>query len=100
MTYHIWLFIIDAVLVVLMSFVSFTAFLKDKKKAVKGEMRTKEKTLLMTAVLNGAFGAFIGRKVAHHKTDKGYFSFTIYMGMLFQAIILVILALFAFVLVR
>lgn len=83
-----------------MSFISFCLFMSDKKKAKNGQMRTKEKTLLMSAVLNGAFGAFIGRKIAHHKTDKAYFSFTIYMGMLFQTIVIIVLALFAFVLVR
>lgn len=97
MTFHTILFLADIALLVLMSLVSFVAFLSDKKKAVKGKERTKEKTLLMTAVLNGAYGAFAGRIIAHHKTDKGYFSFTIYMGMLFQTAVLVILALFAFV---
>ncbi len=97
MNFHTILFLTDILTLILMSLVSFVAFLSDKKKAVKGKERTKEKTLLMCAVLNGAFGAFIGRLVAHHKTDKGYFSFTIYMSMLFQTAVLVILALFAFV---
>jgi uncharacterized membrane protein YsdA (DUF1294 family) len=98
MTYLKWLFIIDLVLVVLMSIISFFLFVNDKKKAEKGQMRTKEKTLLMSAVLNGSYGAFIGRKVAHHKTDKGYFSFTIYFGMLAQTCVIVLLAVLAFVL--
>ncbi len=67
-SYHTWLFIIDAGLIVLMSLLAFVAFLRDKKLAVKGAMRTKEKTLLGLAVLNGAIGAFLGRIVAHHKT--------------------------------
>lgn len=71
--------------------------MSDKKKAKNGEMRTKEKTLLLSAVLNGAFGALIGRIMAHHKTDKKYFSFTIYVGLLFQVAVLVILALLTFV---
>lgn len=80
-----------------MSLLSFCLFLSDKKKAKNGEMRTKEKTLLLSAVLNGAFGAFMGRIVAHHKTDKSYFSFTIYIGMLLETVVLVVLALLAFI---
>ncbi len=45
-SYHTWLFIIDAGLIILMSLIAFVAFLRDKKLAVKGAMRTKEKTLL------------------------------------------------------
>lgn len=96
-SYHTWLFIIDAGLIVLMSLFAFVAFLHDKKLAVKGAMRTKEKTLLGLAVLNGAIGAFLGRIVAHHKTDKSYFSLTIYLGLLCQIGALVFLGLYAFV---
>ena len=93
-----YLLIIYLASIVLMSLIALIAFCKDKKKAVKGEMRTKEKTLLFLAIMNGAFGAFIGRKVAHHKTDKVYFSITIYFGMLMQVLALgaILLAEFVF----
>lgn len=96
MTYHQILFFVDLILIVLMSFISFALFMKDKKLATSGNMRIKEKTLLSTAVLNGAFGAFFGRLAAHHKTNKGYFSLTIYFGMIMQSAVLVLLAIFAF----
>lgn len=92
------LFLVYVATLVLMSLVSFTLFNKDKKLAVKGETRIKEKTLLCSSLLNGAIGAFIGRKVAHHKTDKKYFSFTIYLGLICQIALLVYLAVLAFVL--
>ena len=65
----------------------------DKKLAVKGAMRVKEKTLLLSAVLNGALGAVIGRILAHHKTDKVYFSITIYLALFFQVVVGVVLGL-------
>ena len=93
MNYNQWLFCIYAALIVIMSIAAFLMFSHDKKLAVKGAMRVKEKTLLQLAVLNGALGAFIGRIVAHHKTDKVYFSITIYLALLLQAIVLVVLGL-------
>lgn len=98
MTFNLIVFIVYVALLVLMSIVAFAVFGKDKKIAVKqnGQMRIKEKTLLTLTVLNGAVGAFIGRKVHHHKTDKVYFSITIYLSILCQALVAVVLALLAF----
>jgi uncharacterized membrane protein YsdA (DUF1294 family) len=74
-----------------MSLVSFFLFGSDKKKAQKGADRIKEKTLLMSAVYGGAIGAFIGRIIFHHKTDKKYFSVTIILSLLLQLAVLAIL---------
>ena len=74
-----------------MDIVSFFLFGSDKKKAQKGADRTKEKTLLMSAVYGGAIGAFIGRIIFHHKTDKKYFSVTIILSLLLQLAVLAIL---------
>jgi uncharacterized membrane protein YsdA (DUF1294 family) len=81
-----------------MSLVTFFLFLKDKGMAKKNnsEVRIKEKTLLSSVVFGGAVGGFIGRIVAHHKTNKGYFSFTIYISLLLQACVLVLFILLAF----
>ncbi len=76
---------------VFMSLASFFLFRSDKKKAQKGADRTKEKTLLMSAVYGGAIGAFIGRIIFHHKTDKKYFSVTIILSLLLQLAVLAIL---------
>ena len=76
-TYHMWLLLIDGFLLVVMSVAAFVAFLRDKKLAMRGTLRIKEKTLLGLAVLNGALGALLGRVVSHHKTEKKYFSITI-----------------------
>ena len=70
----------------IMSIVAFFLYKKDKKMAQGGggPKRIKEKTLLGVAALGGAIGAEIGRRLAHHKTDKGYFSLTIYFSLLLE----------------
>lgn len=95
MTYNQMIFYIYAALIVLMSLIAFCTYCIDKKKAIKGQIRIKEKTLLGMAVLNGAVGAFIGRKVAHHKTDKIYFSITIYLSIICQAAVFALLLVMA-----
>ncbi len=83
-------------LTVFFSLVALIAYFRDKKLAVKGKERTKEKTLLFLAVFFGSVGAFLGRILAHHKTDKVYFSIVIYFSMLVQAATIVALAIMAF----
>lgn len=86
MTYEQIILIIYIAYILLSSIMTFLLFCKDKKIAVKGTDRIKEKTLLSFVVFGGAIGGFIGRLVARHKTDKVYFSFTIYLSILLQAI--------------
>ena len=80
------LLIVYGVYLCVMSLLTFVLFLHDKNLAKKngGPKRVKEKTLLGAVSLGGALGGFIGRLVAHHKTDKGYFSLTIYLSLLLQ----------------
>ena len=82
-------------LTVLFSLSALIAYFRDKKLAVKGKERTKEKTLLFLAVFFGSVGAFLGRILAHHKTDKKYFSMVIYFSMLMQAATIVALVIMA-----
>ena len=96
MTYLQMLFLVDAALMVLMSFISLCLFIADKRKAEKGAMRIKEKTLLYSAVLESAVGAFFGRILAHHKTNKGYFTFVILTSFVLQVGVLVFLGVMAF----
>lgn len=82
-------------LIVIMSLIAIVAYASDKRKAIKGKERTKEKTLLFYAVFFGALGSLIGRILAHHKTDKIYFSIIIWFSLLLQALTLVLLAFLA-----
>lgn len=80
--------------ILLLSILTFFAYGRDKSLAKKSNgKRMKEKTLLGLTAFGGAIGAFLGRIVFRHKTDKIYFSFTIYMSILFE---LVVLGLFAY----
>jgi uncharacterized membrane protein YsdA (DUF1294 family) len=45
----------------------------DKKKAVNGQWRIPEATLLLTGLIGGAVGSLIGMKFFHHKTKKPLF---------------------------
>ena len=82
---------------VIMSVVAIITYAVDKKKAIKGEMRIKEKTLLFLAVFFGAFGSFVGRLIAHHKTDKAYFSIVIVFSLLLQVLTICLLGYLAFI---
>jgi uncharacterized membrane protein YsdA (DUF1294 family) len=58
----------------LINAVSFLLMLMDKYKAKKNLWRIPEATLLWFAVLGGSLGAFIGMRLARHKTRHPRFS--------------------------
>ena len=84
MKYFFVCLIIYCSLIFIFSLISIIAYANDKKKAIKGMERTKEKDLLFLAVFFGALGSVIGRIISHHKTDKAYFSIVIYFSLLLQ----------------
>ena len=61
---------------VLLSIITFIAYGVDKKKAIKGKYRTKEKTLLLLSFLGGAFGGYPAMLVFRHKTKGEHWYFT------------------------
>ena len=61
MTNSIYLLMGYITLMVFMSLISFILFAIDKKKAIKGKERIKEKTLLLSTIINGAIGSFLAR---------------------------------------
>ncbi|MCR5307651.1 MAG: DUF1294 domain-containing protein [bacterium] len=98
MKYELLILLIYCGVLVFMSLITFFLFGKDKKMAQNGggPKRIKEKILLGFCALGGAIGGFLGRIVFHHKTDKSYFSFTIYLGILVEAAALGFIAFIAF----
>lgn len=52
---------------------AFCLYGADKRRAVRGEWRVPEKTLLGIAALGGFLGAWIGMRVWRHKTRKPVF---------------------------
>ena len=99
MTYEQFIFIAYLAVLVFMSLIAFLLFGKDKKMAQNGggPKRIKEKILLGFCALGGAIGGSLGRIVFHHKTDKSYFSFTIYLGILVQVLALALIGYVAFI---
>ena len=80
-------------LLVIASVIAFILYGRDKIRAEKKRPRVKEKHLLASAAFGGALGAFLGRLVFRHKTEKGYFSAVIYVSLLLQAGVLAFLVL-------
>lgn len=58
---------------------AFCMYGADKRKAVKGNWRIPEKTLILLAVLGGSVGAIWGMRFFHHKTKHKKF----YIGLPF-----------------
>ena len=69
--------------------ISFILFGADKRKAKKDLYRISEKSLWISAVLFGAFGAFAGMKIFHHKTKKKKFLIFVPLMLIAQAALLV-----------
>lgn len=68
--YYVYIY---AAVLILMGLVTFILYAWDKKKAIDGKWRTKEKTLLLSSFLFGSIGGLFGMYVKRHKTDKWYF---------------------------
>ena len=82
---------------VLLSLITFIAYGVDKKKAIKGKYRTKEKTLLSLSFLGGAFGGYPAMLIFRHKTkgEHWYFTAVNWLGLALH-ITLMILIIFVF----
>ena len=81
---------------VLASIVAFIMYGKDKKKAIKKEWRIKEKTLLLTSFVGGAFGGLAGMLVFRHKTkaEHWYFWAVNIVGICWQVAVAIVLLVF------
>ena len=88
-----YIFLIYCAYILFVSIITFFTYGKDKSLAKKSSSsRVKEKYLLGLATFGGALGAFFGRIIFHHKTDKSYFSITIYLSLLLNILALLGLA--------
>ena len=65
-----------AAYLLLLSIITFFAYRIDKKKAIKGSYRTKEKTLLGLSFFGGAFGGYPAMLIFRHKTKGEHWYFT------------------------
>ena len=74
----------------LLNIVAAAAFVYDKRRAIKGEWRVPEITLLILALV-GPFGAAIAMNIFHHKTQKPKFK------LVYVFVILHIIVIFALI---
>ena len=81
---------------VLLSLITFFAYRADKRKAIKGAYRTKEKTLLLLSFFGGAFGGYPAMLIFRHKTKGEHWYFTV-VNLLGLALHVTLLLLLAFV---
>jgi uncharacterized membrane protein YsdA (DUF1294 family) len=58
---------------VVANLVSFAMFGLDKQRARAGERRISERALLLSAVVSGSVGAWVGMSVFRHKTARRSF---------------------------
>ncbi|VEU80014.1 DUF1294 domain-containing protein [Haploplasma axanthum] len=66
-------FIIYLIVLLIMSIVTYSAYGMDKKKAIKGKWRTKEKTLLLMSFFFGSIGGLFAMYHLRHKNKHWYF---------------------------
>lgn len=85
------IFVVYILLMIIMSILAYVLFIIDKKAAVNKNDRIKEKTLLGVIAFGGAIGGFLGSVLKRHKTNKIYFTISIYLGLILQISTLIIL---------
>ena len=83
------LLIVGIIVYAVLNLISAVMFFRDKKKAIKGEWRTTEKALLISALF-GPFGAVIAMHLVHHKTNKAKFKL-VYLFLIIHIAVIAIL---------
>ena len=61
----------------------------DKKKAIKGEWRIKEKTLFTICWIGGSVGILLGIKIFRHKTQHISFKYGIPLMIVLQVAVII-----------
>ncbi|MCC8179651.1 MAG: DUF1294 domain-containing protein [Planctomycetes bacterium] len=59
---------------VILNFAGLTAMWLDKRNAVRGRWRIRERTLLLLAAVGGSIGVLIGMRLFRHKTQHPQFA--------------------------
>jgi uncharacterized membrane protein YsdA (DUF1294 family) len=75
--------------------VTFAAFASDKRRAVNGDQRVPERTLLQLALIGGTPGAFAAQQLLRHKTRKEPFRTQLWLIAFLQFAVVVGVAIWA-----
>ncbi len=82
------------ILIAVISLITFLLYATDKHRAKKHAWRISEKALLFFSFLGGAPGGLAGIYVLRHKTRHWYFPVINLLGLLWQAAVAVLLAIY------
>lgn len=72
----------------LINIIGFLAMYLDKRRAVKGKWRIKEKTLIFIAIIGGSLGVYLGMRKFRHKTKHPLFKYGVPAIILVQIFLL------------
>ncbi|WP_278321657.1 DUF1294 domain-containing protein [Clostridium massiliamazoniense] len=73
---------------ILINLIGFFIMYYDKKKAIKGQWRISEATLITIAIIGGSIGVYLGMQNFRHKTKHLKFKVGIPIIIIFQIIFL------------
>lgn len=73
---------------VMINLAAFAAFASDKRRAIRGQSRIPERTLLNLAMIGGTSGALAAQQLLRHKTRKEPFRTRLWMIAAAQAVLL------------
>lgn len=77
--------------VIAVSIATFILYAVDKKRAVRGEWRISENTLLFASLIGGALGGLSAMSIFRHKTKHWYFRVINIFGLVSQIGLIAIL---------
>lgn len=78
----------NIIYMIIINIIAFFLYGYDKHRAVKNQWRIPEKTLILFAVIGGAFGAGLGMLIFHHKTKKMKFYLTVPLFIIIWSVII------------
>jgi len=71
-----------SILFVAVNIFTFLLYLADKRKAMRNKWRISENMLILFTLVCGGIGAFLGMKLARHKTRKPKFKIAVILGLI------------------
>ncbi len=80
-----------ALLMAVVSLITFIVYGTDKKRAIQRKRRVPEKLLLGLSFFMGAVGGLVAMQLFRHKTRHWYFYFVNFVGIIWQVGLLIYL---------
>ncbi|ERJ74631.1 MAG: DUF1294 domain-containing protein [Streptococcus sobrinus] len=71
-------------LLIFWNILTFYLYGLDKRRAIRGQWRIPEKTLLTLSLTGAGLAAYLAGRIFHHKTKKWYFKLAWCLGILIE----------------